>query len=54
MFKFPFNWLASVSDTDVSYDKLLDWLSTQGFELASLEDAGDDKLIEITARICCQ
>ncbi len=50
MFKFPFNWLASASDTDVSYDKLLDWLSTQGFELASLEDAGDDKLIEIEVK----
>lgn len=50
MFKFPFNWLNSVSDTEISYEKLLDWLRTQGFELASLEDIGDDKLIEIEVK----
>ena len=50
MFKFPFNWLKSVSDTEISYDELLEWLRYQGFELASLEDAGDDKLIEIEVK----
>ncbi len=50
MFKFPFNWLKSVSDTEISYDELLKWLREQGFELASLEDSGDDKLIEIEVK----
>ncbi len=50
MFKFPFNWLKSVSDTEISYDELLKWLREQGFELASLEEAGDDKLIEIEVK----
>lgn len=50
MFKFPFNWLRSVSDTDISYDELLQWLSEQGFEIASLEKVGDDTLIEIEVK----
>ncbi len=50
MFKFPFNWLKSVSDVEFSYDELLSWLRYQGFELASLEDAGDDKLVEIEVK----
>ncbi len=50
MFKFPFNWLKSVSDTEVDYNELLEWLRYQGFELASLEDSGDDKLIEIEVK----
>ncbi len=50
MFKFPFNWLKKVSDTDIEYDALLEWLRYQGFELASLEDVGDDHLIEIEVK----
>lgn len=50
MFKFPFNWLKAVSDTDISYDGLLQWLSEQGFEIASLEKVGDDTLIEIEVK----
>ena len=50
MFKFPFNWLKSVSDIEVSYEPLLEWLRYQGFELASLEDIGDDHLVEIEVK----
>ncbi len=50
MFKFPFNWLKSLSDVEFSYDELLVWLREQGFELASLEDAEDDRLIEIEVK----
>lgn len=50
MFKFPFNWLKAVSDTDISYDELIKWLSEQGFEIASLENVGDDTLIEIEVK----
>ena len=50
MFKFPFNWLKTVSDTEVSYDDLIKWLSEQGFEIASLEKVGDDTLIEIEVK----
>ena len=50
MFKFPFNWLKTVSDTEISYDELLKWLSEQGFEIASLENVDDDTLIEIEVK----
>ncbi len=50
MFKFPFNWLKKLSDVEITYEELLDWLSCQGFELASLEEVGDDKLIEIEVK----
>lgn len=50
MFQFPFNLLKSVSDTDISYDDLLKWLREQGFEIASIEEAGDDTLIEIEVK----
>ncbi|MDR3294304.1 MAG: phenylalanine--tRNA ligase subunit beta [Clostridiales Family XIII bacterium] len=50
MFKFPFNWLAEESDIEVSKDGLLEWLDLQGFEIASLEDCGDDTLIEIEVK----
>ena len=50
MFKFPFNWLKAVSDTEISYDELLKWLSEQGFEIASLEKVGDDTLVEIEVK----
>ncbi len=50
MFQFPFNLLKSVSDTPVDYDELLEWLRYQGFEIASIEKAGDDTLIEIEVK----
>ncbi len=50
MFKFPVKWLKSVRDTEILYDELLKWLREQGFELASLEDVGDDKLVEIEVK----
>ena len=50
MFKFPFNWLKSISDTKIEYASLLEWLRYQGFELASLEDVGDDHLVEIEVK----
>ena len=50
MFQFPLNMLKSVSDTDISYDELLQWLREQGFEIASIEEVGDDTLIEIEVK----
>ena len=50
MFKFPFKWLQNVSDVDISYDELLQWLGYQGFEIESLEEVGDDTLIEIEVK----
>lgn len=50
MFQFPLNLLRSVSDTEVDYDELLEWLRYQGFEIASIEKAGDDTLIEIEVK----
>jgi len=50
MFKFPFKWLQDVSDVDISYDELIEWLGYQGFEIESLEDVGDDTLIEIEVK----
>lgn len=50
MFQFPFNLLKSVSDTEVDYDELLEWLRYQGFEIASIEKVGDDTLIEIEVK----
>lgn len=50
MFQFPFNLLKSVSDVEVDYDELLEWLRYQGFEIASIEKVGDDTLIEIEVK----
>ncbi len=50
MFQFPFNLLKSVSDIEVDYDELLEWLRYQGFEIASIEKVGDDTLIEIEVK----
>ena len=50
MFKFPFKWLQDVSDVDISYDELLEWLGYQGFEIESLEEVGDDTFIEIEVK----
>lgn len=50
MFKFSYNWLVRESEIPVDYEKLMLWLSEQGFEIASLTDLGDDKLIEIEVK----
>ena len=50
MFQFPFNLLKNVSDIEVNYDELLEWLRYQGFEIASIEKVGDDTLIEIEVK----
>lgn len=50
MFKFSYNWLAAESEIKVDYDELIHWLDIQGFEIASIEDYGDDKAIEIEVK----
>ena len=42
--------LRSVSDVEVDYDELLEWLRYQGFEIASIEKVDDDTLIEIEVK----
>ena len=50
MFKFSYNWLKSESEIGADYDELIHWLDIQGFEIASIEDYGDDKAIEIEVK----
>lgn len=50
MFKFSYNWLVRESDIPVDYDKLMKWLAEQGFEIASLSEQKDDKVIEIEVK----
>ena len=51
MFKFPYSTLKSISDTDITYESLLEWLRYQGFEIASTEKTPDgDTLIEIEVK----
>ena len=51
MFRFPYSTLKSISDTEISYESLLEWLRYQGFEIASIEKTDDgDTLIEIEVK----
>lgn len=50
MFKFPLSFLKRESEIPVDYDKLMKWLEEQGFEIASLVELPDDKLIEIEVK----
>ena len=50
MFKFPLSFLNRESEIPVDYDKLMKWLEEQGFEIASLVELSDDKLIEIEVK----
>ena len=50
MFKFSYNWLAAESEIGADYEELLHWLDIQGFEIASIEDYGDDKAGEIEVK----
>ena len=50
MFKFSYNWLKAESEIGADYDELLHWLDIQGFEIASIEDYGDDKAVEIEVK----
>ena len=50
MFKFSYNWLAKESEIQTDYEELLHWLDIQGFEIASIEDYGDDKAVEIEVK----
>ena len=50
MFKFSYNWLAAESEIGADYEELLHWLDIQGFEIASIEDYGDDKAVEIEVK----
>ena len=50
MFKFSYNWLKAESEIGADYDGLLEWLNLQGFEIASIEDYGDDKAVEIEVK----
>ncbi|MBR6922364.1 MAG: hypothetical protein IKH51_09225, partial [Clostridia bacterium] len=50
MFKFSYNWLKAESEIETDYEELLHWLDIQGFEIASIEDYGDDKAVEIEVK----
>ena len=50
MFKFPYKWLEKESEIPVDYNRLMQWLTEQGFEIESLTDVEDDKLIEIEVK----
>ena len=50
MFKFSYNWLKAESEIGADYDELIHWLDIQGFEIASIEDYGDDKAVEIEVK----
>ena len=50
MFKFSYNWLKAESGIETDYEELLHWLDIQGFEIASIEDYGDDKAVEIEVK----
>lgn len=50
MFKFSYNWLSAESEIKTDYEELLRWLDVQGFEIASIEDYGDDKAVEIEVK----
>lgn len=50
MFKFPFNWLMGDAEIKVDKEHLLEYLSLQGFEIASIEATDDDTLIEIEVK----
>ena len=50
MFKFSYNWLEKESDIPVDYGKLMKWLAEQGFEIASLSELDNDKVIEIEVK----
>ena len=51
MFKFSYNWLSAESEIKTDYEELLRWLDVQGFEIASIEDYGDDKAVEIEFKL---
>ena len=50
MFKFSYNWLKAESEIETDYEELLHWLDIQGFEIASIEDYGDDKAVDIEVK----
>ena len=50
MFKFSFNWLRAESGIEIPYNDLMKWLDEQGFEIESIEEIENDKIIEIEVK----